>query len=77
MEHIKSGQGQPMTQDEKGNWIPAKQIPYVNTPIEAIKCFFGAHEWFESKKYDRTDVCFRCGKRNCYFFGGKKKTKKS
>lgn len=46
-----------------GKWQEAKQEPYYNMGIEAIKCFFGFHEWFISKKYQGTKTCFRCGKR--------------
>lgn len=46
-----------------GKWQPAKEEPYYNMGIEAVKCFFGFHEWVISKKYRGTKTCFRCGKR--------------
>jgi hypothetical protein len=46
-----------------GKWLPAKQEPYYNYGLEAIKCFFGFHEYQISQKYRGTLTCFRCGKR--------------
>lgn len=52
-----------MVKNEDGTWSPAKEEPYYNMGWEWVKCFFGKHEWFVSKKYRGTFVCFRCGKR--------------
>lgn len=46
-----------------GKWQQAKEEPYYNMGIEAIKCFFGFHELVISQKYRGTKTCFRCGKR--------------
>lgn len=46
-----------------GKWVQAKQEPYYNMGLEALKCFLGFHEWNISKKYRGTKTCFRCGKR--------------
>lgn len=55
--------GAPMVHNEDGSWSPAKQEPYYNMGWGWLMCFFGRHEWFVSKKYRGTLVCFRCGKR--------------
>jgi hypothetical protein len=46
-----------------GQWVEAKQEAYHNGGPEAIKCFFGFHEFQISQKYRGTLTCFRCGKR--------------
>ena len=48
MQH--TGQGQiieanAITQDELGNWVPAKEEPYMATLLDKIKCFIGYHSW--------------------------------
>ncbi len=49
-EYIHTGQGQiieakSITQDEKGNWVPAKEEPYYSTWLDKILCFLGWHSW--------------------------------
>ena len=52
-----------LTKNEKGEWIKAKEYPYLPCLLESIKCFLGFHEWRESERYIYTEECIICGKR--------------
>lgn len=47
---LHTGQGQiieaqSITQDELGNWVPAKEEPYHPSLWDRLCCFFGWHTW--------------------------------